>query len=492
MIFFNQCCDTFAKVEIEMHRRFQTTSKRAPRSSVRWLVAVVVLALAISGTAGAAETDVERLEARIAELERTIATLRAEGEDDPRITEIERAVEVLGQEIEALKVGDAVDADDAGGGRYGLGPAASRVYGVGRGVSIGGYGEMLYENFDSKRQDGAEAGKTDQIDFLRAIVYLGYKFDDRIVFNSEIEFEHASTGKDGEVSVEFAYLDFLLRDAFNVRVGMFLAPLGFVNEWHEPPVFLGARRPYVEQNIIPSTWRENGAGVFGDFGKFTYRAYVGTGLTSVAGTASGADGFSASGVRGGRQSGSKAAFEDPGLFGRLDYAPVEGLTFGVSGYTGDTGQGARTPTTDLPVGGATTISDAHVDWRWRGLQARGVYARTTIDDAELINEAQDLVGAESVGERQYGWYAEVGYDVLAHRSNTRQALIPYVRHERYDTQDEVPEGFAKDPSRNVTVTTVGVAWKPIVNVVVKVDYNKIENEAETGVDQINAAIGFLF
>ena len=67
------------------------------------------------------------------------------------------------------------------------------MYAVDQGVSIGGYGEMLYESFDSTREDGSRSNATDELDFLRAIVYVGYKFNDRIVFNSELEFEHATT-----------------------------------------------------------------------------------------------------------------------------------------------------------------------------------------------------------------------------------------------------------------------------------------------------------
>src|SRR4030095_768336 len=103
-------------------------------------------------------------------------------------------------------------------------------------------------------------------------------------FNSEIEYEHATTGEGdeekGEVSVEFAYLDYLIRPEVNVRAGLVLIPVGFINELHEPPVFLGARRPEVEDRIIPTTWRELGAGVFGDAGPITYRAYVVNGLDS--------------------------------------------------------------------------------------------------------------------------------------------------------------------------------------------------------------------
>jgi len=456
------------------------------------LALAAAMGLAVAPAAATDEPDraVKALEQRIAELEAALADLKADDSADPRIAELERAVEVLGREIESLRVGDAESARAQDTRSLGLGPAAAKVYRVDRGVSIGGYGEMLYESFDSTREDGTPSGATDQLDFLRAIVYLGYKFNDRIVFNSEIEFEHASTGKDGEVSVEFAYLDFLVRDEFNVRAGMFLAPLGFVNELHEAPVFLGTERPLVEQRIIPSTWRENGVGVFGESGVVSYRAYVGSGLTAVSGTPGGASGYSAGGVRGGRQSGSKSAVEDLGMFGRLDVEPVRGLTFGVSAFTGDTGQGA-VDSGGVAIGGRTTIWDAHVDWRWRALQVRALYAATSIDDVARINDAQGLSGNGSVGESQYGWYGEVGYDVLAGRSSG-QSLVPYLRYERVDTQETVPAGFASNPANDVTVTTVGVAWKPIVNVVVKADFNRFENEAETGVDQFNVALGYLF
>ena len=460
-----------------------------------WLpLGALVLAVLASPVAGSESADpkVAELERRLAELEAALAAVRAGGSADPRIAELEIAVEVLSEEVETLKLGEAaVEVTDQG--RYGLGPAASKVYGVERGVSLGGYGEAVYENYSGTREDGEPSGRSDQIDFLRLVLYAGYKFNDRIVFNSEIEFEHASTGKTGEVSVELAYLDFLLSEHANVRAGMYLVPMGFVNELHEPPVFLGARRPYVEQLLIPSTWREVGVGSFGEFGPLTYRAYVGTSLTSVGGTSSKATGFSASGIRDGRASGSKAAAEDLAFTGRLDWNPARSLTVGTALFTGDTGQG-QTGTIDgdaEEIGGRTTVWDVHLDWRWRALQTRALYVHTTIGDVEWINAAQELSGDDSVGERQHGWYGEVGYDVLAHRQG-RQALIPFARYERWNTQDEVPDGFESDPANDATVMTVGISWKPILNVAVKADWNKIENDARTGTDQLNVALGFMF
>ena len=79
----------------------------------------------------------------------------------------------------------------------------------------------------------------------------------------------------GEVALEQAYLDFLIKPWLNVRGGMVLAPVGIINERHEPPAYNGVERPFVETLIIPSTWREMGVGLTGDLGRgFRYRTYM--------------------------------------------------------------------------------------------------------------------------------------------------------------------------------------------------------------------------
>src|SRR5439155_524812 len=166
----------------------------------------------------------------------------------------------------------------------------------------------LYQNFDSHADDGSPSGRFDTADLERAVFYFGYKWTDHVLFNSEIEFEHAVAASDapGEVAVEFAYVDYRVSRGFGVRGGLLLVPMGFLNELHEPPIFHGARRPEVEQVILPSTWRENGLGVYGDAGPLTYRAYLVTSLD--------AEGFSPDlGVREGRQEGAEALARDLAL-----------------------------------------------------------------------------------------------------------------------------------------------------------------------------------
>ena len=122
-----------------------------------------------------------------------------------------------------------------------------------KGVSIGGYGEVLYNNFASKDQSGNPTSGDDVITLLRAVMYLGYKFDQHFVLNTEIEYENAvvASDKGGEAEVEFAYIDYMHSAAFNARSGLVLIPSGLVNQLHEPTAFLGARRPDVEDAHHP-------------------------------------------------------------------------------------------------------------------------------------------------------------------------------------------------------------------------------------------------
>src|SRR3989338_8865317 len=236
---------------------------------------------------------------------------RAQEKAPDRLLELESKIDVLSQEVERIKLGEAAAEPKADAKILGYAPAATKVYRAQQNkVSVGGYGEMVYKSVANNRQDGAASVVRDMADFQRAILYVGYKFNDWIVFNSELEFEHGTTGNGrGEVSLEQAYVDFRPRPQIGVRAGTVLVPMGLQNEIHEPPTFHGVKRTSVEQNVIPSTWRENGAGVFGDIGPVSYRSYLVSGLQSTTNT--GGSGFnSSSGLRRGRSSGAKSYAED--------------------------------------------------------------------------------------------------------------------------------------------------------------------------------------
>ena len=364
-------------------------------------------------------------------------------EDTARLDELERQAKVLAEEIEKLKLQDV--AIEPGQRAFGLSPSASKVYFKDQGVSLGGYGEALYQNFD-------DDAKTDEWDFLRMVLYAGYKYNDKLVLNTELEIEHAADDQEGEVAVEFAYLDYLWRPEVNLRGGLLLVPVGLMSEYHEPTTFLSARRPDVESRIIPSTWRENGVGLFGDAAGFSYKTYLMNGFD-------GAD-FTAAGLRSGRQKASKAKADDLAGVARLDYTAVDGLVVGASTYYGDSGQ-------DLPFSLQTLLYEVHLDWAWKGLEVRALAVAAEVDGADDLNaynlakEGAEPAAYDPVGEEMEGWYVQVGYDILSVLRPGEASLSPFVRYEEYDTQKKLTEGLAASGKNDVQLTTVGLNFKPI-------------------------------
>lgn len=465
----------------------ESARRRTRRVSAITRLALALLALLLFAPHGfAQDSPSEALKKEVAALQEELARLKDVGSDAERLKELERRIDLLAGELEKARTGGATEVEAPPKGVPGLGPAASKIYRRTKGLSIGGYGEVLYERPSSTQQDGSASGLDPRVDLLRYVTYVGYKFSDKILLNSEIEFEHASSGEGGEekgeVSVEFAYLEFRPWKSVGFRVGEVLLPLGFLNELHEPPIFHGARRNDVETQIVPSTWPENGVGMFGQTGHFEWRSYVVAGLDSA--------GFTSGGIREGRQEGSQSKARDFGVTGRIDFTGIPGVLLGGSFFVGDSGQGAVVGS--QTIGGRVALFDLHGQYERRGLQLRGLFARSTVRDAALINARNGFLDQASVGERQYGWYLQVAYDLAALRPAGQWSITPFLRFERLNPQDRVPAGFAQDPALDQKVWTGGVGVKPLQNVVLKVDYQWRSNKARTGTDQLNLAVGYLF
>ena len=415
--------------------------------------------------------------------------ISAQAQDDStRIAELETQIEAIPRDLEELTLGTAV-VNPSERGAFGMAPAAGKVYTINQGVSIGGYGEVLYQGYAGTKENGDASGKTAKLDAYRGIIYVGYKFNDKVLFNSEIEIEHGSTGLAGSASLEFAYLDYKLTDNFGLRAGLLLVPVGITNEVHEPPVWLGTIGPRSENKIIPTTWRESGFGFFGETETFSYRAYLVNSLDGIGGGSAGSKGFSSSGLRGGRQKGSKAIAENFSAVGRVDYTGTPGLMIGTSLYTGDQGHNSDLNGREVSIG--TTIWEGHIKYQGRGFDIQALTALASVDNADKLNEMKGLTGSGSVGEKMSGWYAQLGYDLLF-SSASEQALLPYVRYEAVNTQVDVPSGYSSSGSKDFNVTAIGLAWKPIGNTVLKTDYEIHSNASSSGINQFNVAIGWLF
>ncbi len=401
------------------------------------------------------------------------------------IQEVNRKTDILSQEVEKLRTQLVIPEEPELKSEYGLGPAASKVYHVNKGLSLGGYGEGRYQAFV-----GDANGRKDNADLLRFVLYAGYKFTDNILFNSEIEFEHASTEDNGAVSVEFAALDFFVDPMVNIRAGLVLEPMGFINRIHEPLFFFGNNRPEVERRIIPSTWRENGAGLFGQLlPGLNYTAYAVNGLK--------ASGFTSAGIRDGRQNGSKALAEDWASVTSLTYVPpsLPELLFGASMYLGNSGQNQ---TLAVPVGDQislqkvaafTQLYEAHLQWRYKGWKFRTLGAWGHIDNAGTLSAAK----GQTIGSSNFGWYTEIGYNVLPlFLPETSQYLAPFFRFEKLDPIATAPAGFPDIENLDRQIIQFGLQYKPIPNVVIKADYRNFTAKRGSVPDDFNLGFGFIF
>jgi hypothetical protein len=323
------------------------------------------------------------------------------------------------------------------------------------------------------------------LDFHRFVLLFGHRFTDRIRFVGELELEHAfveGLEEAGEVELEQAYIDVLIKPSFNLRGGMLLVPVGIINERHEPPVFHGVERPFVDTVIIPTTWFDVGAGVHGRLGAgLSYRAYVMAPLDATE--------FSADeGIRGGLQKGSEANVRNAALTGRVEFTRVRGLTVGVSGWRGDSG--FNVPRLDPTVG----VAEIDARFRRRGYEARAQFARVFIGDAARLNDALTLlIGiAPNVARQLQGYYLEGSK--LFGLPNWGHELAVFARFEDFDTQFRMPEGYEPIPEFNRQAFTIGATYYLDPDVALKFDYTHQRNAGtiRRAPRSINVGLGWWF
>lgn len=330
-----------------------------------------------------------------------------------------------------------------------------------------------------------------QLDFHRFILLFTHRFSDRIRFVSELELENAFVAglePSGELELEQAYLDFLLTRGFNVRAGMLLIPVGIINERHEPPVFYGVERPFVDTVIIPTTWFEVGAGIHGEVGRgWRYRLYLTSPLNAVEFTAE-------DGLRGGRQKGSRTNAGRGAATGRVEYVGRRGLTLGASFWTGRSGfafaQGALPPRFDVPV----RVVEADARWSLDRLELRAQLAQVGISNAGQLNDAGfRQTGVDpNIASAMRGGYLEAGYRVLSgHRFGDVGA---FVRYENFDTQYRMPAGSLPLREFDRDALVVGGTYWPDPDIAIKVDYVVQRNRSTVinSPNSLNVGLGWWF
>lgn len=344
-------------------------------------------------------------------------------------------------------------------------------------TGISGYMEAHYNK--PEFEDG-------RLDFHRFVLLVTHSFSDRLRFVGELELEHAfveGLEEAGELELEQAYVDFLLDRSFNVRAGMMLMPVGIINERHEPPVFYGVERPFVDTVIVPTTWFEVGAGVHGEVGRgLRYRAFLTAPLNAAE--------FSAEeGLRDGRQKGAEANAGRLAATGRVELVSIPGLTLGASLWSGKSGFEFR-PRFDVNV----HVAEADARYARDRLELRGQFAQVWIDNAATLNQALAFrIGVDpNLPSAMRGFYAEGGYRFI---SGARIGDVgAFARYENFDTQFRMPDGYLPLRAFDRDALVVGATYWPEPDIAIKADVSWVRNRSSVieAPNSWNLGIGWWF
>lgn len=336
-------------------------------------------------------------------------------------------------------------------------------------TSIGGYGELHANFYDDSGSN--------EIDFHRFVLFFNHDFNDWISLYSELEIEHTSIsdnndgsgdGSGGEVKLEQAFLRFNWTDQFSTDAGLFLMPIGILNDTHEPNTFYGVERNRVEVNIIPTTWFEGGV-------RSTYR--FDNGLMVEGGISSGLDVGDDYRIRSSRQDVSKAPAQEPAFFSRIRYTGIAGLELAGSFFYQDdmTQDNLNTDFSGL-------LSSAHAIYNYEGFTLKALYAQWNLSGSSVPNDA----------ETQYGWYIEPSYrwKVSEHYGD----LGVFLRYSDYEYYRNNSAKIGEQLENQVV--TLGLNWWPTNNVVLKADLQQYENgSGDNGNDNdhsVNLGVGYQF
>ena len=362
------------------------------------------------------------------------------------IAEQKKALEALERRLEASEkraelVADAVESQQT----------ASKSA-----TTIGGYGELHYNNITNNKTDE----KTREMDFHRFVLFFNHEFDSKTRFVSELELEHAlaGEGKHGEVELEQAYVEHDFSDTVTAKAGLFLMPIGLINETHEPPTFYGVERNPVEKDILPTTWWE--AGIGANF-KLAPGLALDTAITS--GLATPVDGSNAFKIRNGRQKVSEATANDLAYTARIRYTAIPGLELGASVvYQSDLRQGT------LDDAAAATLFTAHGVYTVDQFSVRALFAQWNVDGADAAAVGRD---------KQTGYYIEPSYKL-----NNQFGV--FARYSAWDNN----AGDSADTEK--TQTNIGINYWLHEDVVLKFDIESQGGAADA--DGFNLGVGYQF
>jgi hypothetical protein len=394
------------------------------------------------------------------------------------------------------------------------------------GLKLGAYGELKFGTHQNPDHQGQWQNG---FDAARFVLLPTYQFTDDIIFNAEIEFEHAGSGFDaddklhGTAEIEQAWVDFKIAPAFNVRSpGIDLVPVGYINQHHEPTLFYSVNRPELATGLVPTTWATPGASVYGtivdnlgyqfqisssleDFGDGFDKRTAGNRVPPFpAGYAPGIDGKNALGFARAPRGDFRQLSSDLAYALRLSYTPsfLAGFAGSTSVYfTPNTTPRGAYADTGAPLGRSSlTLVDS--EFRYRvpatGWEFRGEYVQVFFGNPANLRANNDSDPSDNVGRIMYGLSGEAAYHVpLGTFLGGRWEAVPFYRFTFEDLQTGGFRGTdanAPTGAGQLQIHTVGVALFPTPKLVLKLNYQKVRDRERGGArsDSVLGGVGFFF
>ena len=412
----------------------------------------------------ALKAEVDALRAEVAELKGVVQQMQARQQPAPSATAAAAGASAASVQASATPVATPIASNQSAAGTGALpGTTGSGTgYAVAEGTTLWGYGQLDYNHPTAHAADA-------QADLTRAVIGFNHVFNDTTRVYGELEWEHAVTSNvdQGESEVEQLYVEHALAQNFGVRVGLTLVPLGLLNEHHEPSNFYGVERNFVEQAIIPSTWREGGVSAYGNTdGGISWNVGIGTGPNLGAWDPTSEEGR-ASPLGSIHQELQLARAHDPSVYAAANWQGIPGLQVGGGVFTGKIGQGDAT----LPIDGShLVLGEAHVRWQPGPFDLSALYTRGTISDTQDLNLV--FLGQPTpVPKSFWGGYVQGAWRAL--EWGNASSLAPFLRYEMFNTgaaYASQPTGLGTLPLQTQRVVTIGANYYLNPNVVFKIDY----------------------
>lgn len=391
---------------------------------------------------------IEKLSARVSELERATKAAPAASSPEP-------AAERASPATQATR--------EAAHARLGVEHDAAQVSGHAResGIPVRGFADVeavWSRGDDPARRNGFSVGTLD--------LYLTPQFGDRVKALFEIAFEFEESGA-GAADMERVQLGYTVNDALTLWLGRFHTPFGLWNTLYHHGANLQTSifRPRFiafedKDGILPvhavGVWASGKTRLGAQ--RITYDAYLANGSV----------------IRRGRLDPNSFTDNDANkMLGlNLGYQPagsLEGLTVGLHGF----GSTVKAFATD-----GTTLSSTRV-------RAAGAYFSYDTDQWEGIGEYYRFANAATAGGATHtsnAWFAQVGRHV--------GSLTPFVRYERVSLDPADLYFRAQTAGRSYRRAALGARYMVDPMSSVKFELSSTRESALTQIDETGALVPF--